>query len=87
MAFSRELSVKNGSSFQITVSMGYDADGKQKTQRKTVHFPDGMIDKQIQKELKRQEVLFEEECKSGIYGRNITLHNPYVPEIGGIMKC
>ena len=72
MASSRELPVKNGRSFQITVSMGYGADGKQKTRRKTVHFPDGMTDKQIQKELKRQEVLFAEECKSGIYDGNIT---------------
>ena len=31
MASSRELPVKNGRSFQITVSMGYGADGKQKT--------------------------------------------------------
>ena len=72
MASSRELPVKKGRSFQITVSMGYGADGKQKTRRKTEHFPDGMTDKQIQKELKRKEVLFEEECKSGIYGGNIT---------------
>lgn len=72
MASSRELPVKNGRSFQITVSMGYGADGKQRTRRKTEHFPAGMTDKQIQKELKRKEVLFEEECKSGIYGGNIT---------------
>ena len=72
MASSRELPVKNGRSFQITVSMGYGADGKQRTRRKTVHFPDSMTDKQVQKELKRQEVLFAEECKSGIYDGNIT---------------
>ena len=51
---------KRGNSYQIRVSCGYD------TRRSmTLEPEDGMTPKQIEKELKRQTVLFEESCKIG----------------------
>ena len=56
---------KRGNSYRIKVSCGYDIHGKQVTQSKTWKPADGMSAKQIEKELQRQVVLFEEECMHG----------------------
>ena len=61
MAYIRQI----GSSYQIRVSTGYDTNGKHKEQSMTWKPPDGMTERQIKKELKRQEVMFEEACKRG----------------------
>lgn len=54
-----------GSSYEITVSCGYDTHGK-KIRRSMTYKPDkGMTNKQIKKEVQRQAVLFEERCKYG----------------------
>lgn len=58
---------KNGKSYRITVSAGCDLAGKQIRHRKTWRPPEGMTNRQIEKELKRQVVLFEEFVKSGRY--------------------
>ena len=55
---------KQGTGYKITVSMGYDVHGKQIRQHMTWTPSPGMTPKQVEKELKRQEVLFEESCKA-----------------------
>lgn len=56
---------KRKNSYLISVSCGYDMNGKQI--RKTMTYtPDkGLTEKQIDKEVQRQAVLFEERCRTG----------------------
>ena len=55
---------KRGSSYLIVVSMGYDYNGKRiKPQQKTVHPPEELTPKQVEKWLNEQAVLFERECR------------------------
>lgn len=56
---------KRGDTYRITVSNGYDAKGKQIRKSMTWDPAPGMTKKQIEKELDRQAVLFEEKVKSG----------------------
>lgn len=56
---------KRGGSYRIKVSCGYDINGKQMVQTKTWKPDEGMTTKQIEKEVQRQAVLFEESCKIG----------------------
>lgn len=56
---------KRGNSFVIRVSCGYNAEGKQVYQSMTWKPEAGMTEKQIEKEVNRQAVLFEENCKKG----------------------
>lgn len=56
---------KRGGSYRIKVSCGYDINGKQMVQTKTWKPEEGMTPKQIEKEVQRQAVLFEESCKIG----------------------
>lgn len=56
---------KRGDSYQIRVSVGYDSKGKHKEQTITWKPESGMIERQIQKELQRQTVLFEESVAHG----------------------
>lgn len=56
---------KRGGSYRIKVSCGYDINGKQMVQTKTWKPDEGMTKKQIEKEVQRQAVLFEESCKIG----------------------
>ena len=56
---------KRGDSYQIRVSVGYDTKGNHKEQAMTWKPPEGMTDRQIQKELNRQAVMFEEACSRG----------------------
>lgn len=58
---------KRGSGYRITVSAGYDMQGKQIKKRMTWTPLPGMTEKQVQKELERQKVLFEEQCRNGQY--------------------
>lgn len=65
---------KRGDSYRITVSGGYDIHGKQIKERMTWTPEPGMTARQITKELKRQEVLFEDQCKAQqVHGGNIKL--------------
>lgn len=63
---------KRNNAYKITVSCGYDMQGKQIRRRMTWAPPQGMSQKQIEKELQRQATLFEEKCRQGQYlGGNI----------------
>ena len=56
---------KQGRGYKITVSNGYDINGKQLREHMTWVPEPGMTKRQIEKELNRQMVLFEEEVKCG----------------------
>lgn len=56
---------KRGRSYRIKVSCGYDARGKQIMQCRTWRPEEGMTARQIEKELQRQVVMFEQECMQG----------------------
>lgn len=58
---------KRNGAYRITVSVGYDMQGKQIKKRMTWQPLPNMTEKQIQKELERQKVLFEEQCRNGLY--------------------
>ncbi|MBQ8301422.1 MAG: site-specific integrase, partial [Clostridia bacterium] len=64
---------RNGS-YRITVSCGYNSAGKQIKKRMTWTPKPNMTRRQIEKELDRQAVLFEEKCQTGQFlDGNITL--------------
>lgn len=56
---------KRGDSYSIRVSCGYDTNGKHKEQAMTWKPEPGMTKRQIEKELQRQAVLFEEAVAHG----------------------
>lgn len=56
---------KRGSTYRIRVSCGYDNAGKQLIKSITWKPEPGMTKRQIEKELERQKVLFEERCRNG----------------------
>ena len=51
--------------YEIKVSCGYGVDGKQCNQYKSYKPEPGMTKRQIEKEVQRQAILFEEDCKRG----------------------
>ena len=55
---------KNGT-YEIKVSCGYGVDGKQRNQYRSYRPEAGMTKRQIEKEVQRQAVIFEEDCKRG----------------------
>ena len=55
---------KRGNSYQIRVGVGYKPDGTQISRSMTWSPAPGMSERQIEKELNRQAVIFEEECRS-----------------------
>lgn len=56
---------KRGNGYQIRVSCGYDMNGKQVIRTKSWTPDSKMTEKQIEKELNKQAVLFEEACING----------------------
>lgn len=56
---------KRGDTYRITVSCGYDLNGKQIRRTMTWTPEPGMTRRQTEKELDRQAVLFEERCRTG----------------------
>ena len=56
---------KRGGSYLIRVSCGYDTKGKQVIQSMTWKSDEKMTPKQVEKELNRQAVMFEEACMHG----------------------
>lgn len=65
---------KRNNSYQIRVSCGYNSNYEQIVKTKTWKPERGMTQKQIDKELQRQAVLFEEQCMTGQFlDGNITL--------------
>lgn len=73
---------KKGRGYEIRVSCGIDINGKKLGKSKTWIPDEGMTQKQIEKELARQKVLFEEEVKNGICPDNKIRFE--IPEIIGI---
>lgn len=57
--------LKRGNTYTIRVSLGYDVTGKQIQKFTTWKPSPGMTKAQIERELERQKVLFEEKCRSG----------------------
>ena len=57
---------KRGNSYLIRASSGLTVSGKQVRPSMTWKPAPGMSERQIEKELQRQMVLFEEECRSGV---------------------
>lgn len=57
---------KRGNSYQIRVSVGYDAFGRQIVRSMTWRPKPGMSERQTAAELNRQAVLFEESCSMGV---------------------
>ena len=66
-------SQKRGNSYLISVSLGYDSNGKQRRETLTWKPDANMTNKQIDKELKRQKILIEEKCRNGLIGNNENL--------------
>ncbi len=62
---------KRGDSYSIRVSCGYDSTGKQVIQSMTWKPEPKMTEKQIEKELNRQAVMFEEACNHGFQSKAI----------------
>lgn len=56
---------KRNNAYRITVCCGYDINGKQIRRRMTYTPDEKMTAKQIEKEVQRQAVLFEEQCNNG----------------------
>lgn len=56
---------KRNNNYTITVSLGYDMGGKKITRTMTWKPERGMTARQIEKEVNRQAVLFEEKCRKG----------------------
>ncbi|MEE1137551.1 MAG: tyrosine-type recombinase/integrase [Acutalibacteraceae bacterium] len=59
--------VKRGNTYTIRVSAGYDINGKKMLHNMTWKPAPNMTPKQIEKELNRQVVMFEEKIKSGLF--------------------
>lgn len=62
---------KRGNSYQIRVSCGYDTSGNQVVQTMTWKPAENMTAKQVEKELQKQAILFEDKCMKGQVTANI----------------
>lgn len=62
---------KRGGSYLIRVSCGYDTKGKQVIQSMTWKPDDKMTPKQVEKQLNRQAVMFEEACMRGFQSKAV----------------
>lgn len=74
MATIKKREGKTGVSYLIRVSGGYDVSGNQVVHSMTWKPEPGMKPKQIEKELQRQAVLFEEQCAGIISIRRTSLY-------------
>lgn len=64
MAFYEQISKYT---YRITVCQGYDSKGKKLRKRKTIKLDEILTEKQVEKELNRQMVMFEREVLNGTY--------------------
>ena len=62
---------KRGTTYQIRVSCGYDTKGNQVVQTMTWKPAEGMTPRQIEKEVQKQAMLFEEKCLKGQVTANV----------------
>ena len=58
---------RSSTSYRIIVSCGYDKNGKQIRKKKTFTLPHSLTEKQREKEIEKQKVLFEQEVQNGTY--------------------
>ncbi len=75
-------------SYRIRVSRGYDENGKRlKSFMKTWIPEPGMTPRQIEKELSRQALIFEEECRSGnnVVNQSVTFSD-FIPTYRDVIK-
>ena len=66
-----------GRGYEIRVSMGTDMRGKKIVKSKTWIPPKNLTQKQLEKELERQKILFEEEVKLGVCPNSNLKFEPY----------
>ncbi len=65
---------KRGNSYLLVVSMGYDyAGNRRKPRQRTIRPPEDLTEKQLEKWLNEQAVLFEMACKGAAQNADITL--------------
>lgn len=57
---------KRGNSYQIRVSAGYDSQYRQVVRTKTWKPTPGMTERQIENELNRQAIMFQEQCEKAL---------------------
>lgn len=62
---------KRGNAYRIKVSCGYNTQGKQVNKTMTWHPDPKMTPKQIEKELNRQVIMFEDDCAHGMVTSSI----------------
>ena len=62
---------KRGNTYQIRVGCGYNAKGEQISRSMTWRPPAGMTEKQAEKEVQKQAILFEEKCLHGQVVANV----------------
>lgn len=78
---------KRKDSYLIRVSCGYDIEGKKLTHSITWKPDKNMTAKQIEKELNRQAIMFEEKCRNGLVSQNPRLtFAEFVPQYLNIKK-
>lgn len=78
---------KRKDSYLIRVSCGYDIEGRKLTHSMTWKPEAGMTAKQIEKELNRQAVVFEDKCRNGLVAQNPRLtFAEFVPQYLSIKK-
>lgn len=67
----RTMERKLGNTYQIRVSYGYDTQGNQVVRTMTWKPTEGMTSRQIEKEVQKQAMLFEEKCLKGQVTANV----------------
>ena len=78
---------KRGNTYRIVVSCGYDINNKKITHSMTYKPAPNMTEKQIQKDLQKQALMFEEKCKNGLVSNNPNLtFADFVPQYLSIKK-
>ena len=78
---------KRGNTYKIVVSCGYDINNKKITHSMTYKPAPNMTEKQIQKDLQKQALMFEEKCKNGLVSNNPNLtFADFVPQYLSIKK-
>ena len=71
---------QRGKSYRLTVSCGYDKSGNQIRKTMTWTPEEGMTKRQVEKELHRQETLFEEMVKIGSFVDNRVFFSGFIDE-------
>ena len=72
---------KRGESYLIRCACGYDSNGKKILKNMTWKPDEGMTARQIEKELNRQAVQFEEKCRKGVVLDSRMTFEKYVNEV------